>query len=142
MLKKFFVAFAVMFFLFSATSPTFAEKNEEFITVTGTGYGPKGANPNGSFYRSFARQAAKFDALRQLAENVDGVQVVAETSAEKGNIIYDRITFLIDEEISALLEKNAKQVGEAKFFTADDGKIYCEVTMKCPKSVTKSITKK
>ena len=91
MFKKFFAALAVMFFIFSATSTkTFAG---EVIKVTGAGIGPIGAKSGGSFYRSFARQVAKLDAMRNLVEMIGGVTVSSlEKRDPTGKIISDTTT--------------------------------------------------
>lgn len=91
MFKKFFVALAVMIFIFSASTAATAAKGD-VITVTGSAVGPSGANSNGSFYRSFARQAAKLDALCQLVELTLGVQVDSvATQDEDGKTISDKV---------------------------------------------------
>ena len=95
MLKKFFAALAVMIFIFSATpTKTFAtEFAGQIITATGVSEFPKSVNKNSSFYRSFARQAAKFDALSQIVEQVNFVQLDVEQTFDKdGKLVSEKLT--------------------------------------------------
>ena len=127
MLKKIFVAFAVMIFIFSAkTSATAAEDN--VITVTGSAVGPIGTNSNGSFYRSFARQAAKLDALCQLVELTLGVQIDSvATQDEDGKIISDKVQSKTTFDEKFWSKHFSKiEIVNVKFLS-DGG---CEVTMK------------
>ena len=136
MLKKFFAVLAVMIFIFSATPPTtFA--NQEFevfgkmtmpfpfeagvITVTGAAVGPKNAIVGSNFYKIFARQAAKIDALRQLIEALNQIHVEGGVTDD---IVKTKTTF--DETFWA--EHFSKiEVAEIKF--VDNGEV-CEVTVK------------
>lgn len=121
MLKKFFAVFFVVAFIFSSVNTTFAETEiKNVIRVTGIGYGLKGANPNSSFYKSFAKQTAKLDALVQLAELINGINIENDEN---------KYTTWIDEKASEKLIKNARQVGDSKFHADKEGEFRCEVTM-------------
>ena len=140
MLKKFFAALAVMIFIFSATPPTtFA--NQEFvisdtlttvpvpfeadkfsgsvITVTGSAVGPKNAIVGSNFYKSFARQAAKIDALEQLVESIQCTLTSADEAKVEIEVEFDEK--LWDKYFSKI------EIVEIKF--VDNGEV-CEVTLK------------
>ena len=150
--KKLAAMFLAAVMVFSAATPAFAENDSEWeeiytkiekshngyiiennvIFASGVGSGPKGATRNGSFYKSFARQAARFDALRRLAELANGVQVEATVDRdEAGNPIWETETVITsletNEKIMEILSKSSL-LGEAKFF--DDG--VCVLIMKMP----------
>lgn len=127
MFKKFFVALAVMIFIFSASTAATAAKGD-VITVTGSADGPSGANSNGSFYRSFARQAAKLDALCQLVELTLGVQVDSvATQDEDGKTISDKVQSKTTFDEKFWSQHFSKiEIVNVKFLS-DGG---CEVTMK------------
>ena len=94
------------------------------IRATGWGLGPKDTDIKSSFYKTYARQAAKLDALRQLAEICYGVTVNIENpsnGSSKNEVVKTRVPH---ENILLIAEK-ARQVGEAKFFQAGT----CEVAM-------------
>ena len=124
MFKKFFAALAVMIFIFSATpTKTFAgEHTGEVIEVAGIGMKPIGAKSNGSFYRSFARQVAKLDAMRNLAEQVQPVKI----KVQEGLTVSDKITtdLSLNEKFWNEYFSKVEVVG-VKF--KSDGS--CEVTM-------------
>ena len=128
--KKLAAMFVAAVIIFSAATPAFAEDNPNVIRVTGQGYGSKSGNSNGSFYRNYARQAARFDALRRLAEAIGGVQINAYSEEKGGRTTIDDLiaTSKADEKIAAKLSK-AKQVGEVKFLTDKNGFLYCELEM-------------
>jgi len=127
MLKKFCSVLAAMIFIFSATTSATAAKSD-VITVTGVAVGPSGANPNGSFYRSFARQAAKLDALCQLVELTLGVQIDSvATQDEDGKIISDKVQSKTTFDEKFWSKHFSKiEIVNVKFLS-DGG---CEVTMK------------
>lgn len=125
--KKLAAMFVAAVIIFSAATPAFAEDNPNVIRVTGIGYGPKGGNFKGSFYRNYARQAARFDALRQLAEDIADIHIESftDTVIDEGTVI---VKTTADKKIAAKLSK-AKQVGEVKFLTDEKGFVYCELEM-------------
>lgn len=92
------------------------------IRVTGSGVGKaayKKKSPGQ--YRLTAIQAARMDAQRKLLEAVEGVQVTAESSMRDLALESDQV-----KTRSAGLVKNAVEVGEARFNSAEG---IAEVTM-------------
>ncbi len=136
MIRKFIAAFVLIFF--AATSTVFAvtingvscedfyAKNElkagDVIRSEGIGVGPQNWNNQDNFYKTFARQAARMDALRQIVEEVDGV--VIEEDRKNPNIIISHISQ--DGKAFKLFEKNARVI-DVKFL--DGG--GCAVTVEC-----------
>ena len=121
MIRKFIAAFMIIFF--SATT-AFAADKPIVLTETGIGSAPSNWNQRDSFAKTFTRQAARMDALRKLAEGVNGVTVEWE---EDKDWISARIPH--DSKGFKLLEKNARQIGDVKFYFDNEGKLICEVTM-------------
>lgn len=101
-------------------------KAGDIIRVRGYGQAPSNWDQRDSFSKTFARQAARMDALRQLAEIVVGVHVEPNDAKDDFEHIVTRISQ--DSKTFKLLEKNARQIGAARF-SFDDGKLICEVTM-------------
>ena len=140
MIRKFIAAFVLMFIV---SSSAFAADEAKVIQVTAadepkviqvTGYGipPSNWDARDSFVKTFARQAARMDALRNLAEAIGTIHVQTKTTFDPdGNLEKDIVkTELIhDSKVFKLLTKNARQVGDAKFSFGDDGSLMCEVTM-------------
>lgn len=128
MIRKFIAAF-VMIFCLSTTAfasefiPVDGDKTRDYIKpgdiIRVDGFGMAQSNLK-NFYKNHARQAARLDALRQLIEDIYGVQV--EADKQNPNIVTSRISN--DDKAFKLLEKNARVV-DVKFF--DDG--ACQVTM-------------
>lgn len=100
-------------------------KAGDIIRVTGEGYPPSNWDQRDNFAKTFARQAARMDALRTLAEAIDGVTVTSEAPVAELDL-NDRFTTRIsqDSKLFKLLEKNARVV-DVKFL--DGG--GCAVTM-------------
>ena len=125
MIRKFIAAFMIIFF---AATTALAAENElkagDVIQVTGIGIQPENFNPNDSFAKTFARQVARMDALRQLAEVINGINV--EWDDEKD---YIKTWLPHDSKGFKLLERNARAVGDVKFYFSDKGRLVCEVTM-------------
>ena len=90
------------------------------VRATGTGISTKG---NVGQARALARRAAIVDAQRNLAEQVAGVQVTAETSMRDLEIEYD----IVKTRVAAII-KGMQMVGEPKWY--EDG--TCEVTLEMP----------
>ncbi|MBQ4402812.1 MAG: hypothetical protein II857_00180 [Selenomonadaceae bacterium] len=128
MIRKFIAAFVIIFFAASTTAFAAAEtKSGEVVhRVTGIGQAPTNWDQRDSFAKTFARQAARINALLNLVEAIDGI--ILETKTVGGIEI---ITTQIPQNSKAfkLLEKNARQVGDTKFYFYDDGSSSCEVTM-------------
>ena len=70
-----------------------------------------------------ARRAARMDAERNLAEQIKGVQVTAESSMKDLELEYDSVRTTVEALI-----KNMQEVGEPKFY--DDG--VCELVLEMP----------
>ena len=91
------------------------------IRVTGNAVGKKEYKDSPGQYRLTARQGARMDAQRKLAEYVNGVQVTAQSSMSDLAIINDQVK----TALRTIVLKNAIDVGEPTF--SADG--VCEVTM-------------
>ena len=134
MIRKFIAAFVIIFF--AATTTAFAaeetKSGEVVHCVTGDGQAPSNWDQRDSFAKTFARQAARMDALRQLAEYIGVSYIQSKLNVDPdGNVTknYVKSELIHDSKVFKLLEKNARQVGDAKFSFGDDGSSYCEVTM-------------
>ncbi len=122
MIRKFIAAFVIIFFAASTTA--FAADETKIIRVMGNGQAPSNWDQRDSFAKTFARQAARMDALLLLAEDVGVIHIQSTPSLN-----YVKTELIHDSKIFKLPEKNARQVGEAKFSFGNDGTLYCEVTM-------------
>lgn len=87
--------------------------SESDVIAIGIGYAPEGVGARG---RALARRAAIVDAYRMLAEEIEGIQVDAETTLENMMIKSD----VVKVKVSAVI-KGAHIVEETR--TADGG--YC-----------------
>lgn len=124
-MKKLFALVFAALLVMSATS--FAEAIQatsigsgtlETIQETGYGIGPMGANPKSSLYKTYARQAARLDALRLLIADVGGMDVeLIDDNPERTT------SHVTSKQLKQL--KNIRQVGEAKF--DEDG--ICSITL-------------
>jgi len=124
MLKKIFSALAVMIFIFSVSQKISAA---EVVTVTGSASGPKNAIVGSNFYKTFARQAAKIDALCQLVEVTQGVQFDSKSTVDdEGNLKSDfvKVETKFDENF---WNKHFSKIEVTKVKFLDEG---CEVTIK------------
>ncbi|MBF2052877.1 MAG: LPP20 family lipoprotein [Candidatus Sericytochromatia bacterium] len=90
------------------------------LTVTGSGVAAKGKNAGQA--RLLAQRAAMSDAYRQLAEAVNGVQVMAETTVKDFVTESDTIRL----SVSAVI-KGARQNGPTRYLS--DGTVEVDVTM-------------
>ena len=131
MIRKFIAAFVLILFVSSATAfaNTWTESSDYekgIIRVTGIGFGPHNWDKQDSFYKTFARQVARMDALRCLVENLIDFSVDKSTTVGDLDLGIDLIRTAInpDDKVFKLLEMNARQVGKARF---EDG--VCEVDM-------------
>ena len=135
MIRKLVAAFVTILFAASLHATAFADngfipvdgdtkrlldgnfKAGDIIRVTGVGAAPSNWDQRDSFAKTFARQAARMDALRSF---------VKYDYDESG----DKVTYRIsqDSKVFKLLEKNARQIGAARF-SFDDGKLICKVDM-------------
>ena len=110
-MKKFLALMFAALLMMSATT------SAKTIQATGYGMGPDGSDPKSSFYKTYARQAARLDAMRKLAEDISGINVNSDPEDE---------TVIISSSSSRILKtKKVRQVGEAKFDENGD----CEVTL-------------
>ena len=129
MIRKFIAAFMIIFF--SATTAFAAEIDGNVIRVTGTGYPPSNWNQQDSFAKTFARQAARMDALRGLVATleykVNQLDIRSTFVMKDFELTEDKLVIRISQDSQAfkLLEKNTRQVGNASF--SEDG--ACTVTM-------------
>ena len=148
MFRKFIAALVLVFFVMEST--TFAAtingvkatdyldnhelKAGDVISVTGIGLPPKNFDPNDSFAKTFARQVARMNALRELVETLESAvnrldirsTAVIENVVVKHDEIVSRISQ--DSKTFELLEKNTGQVGAARFLDYGND-ISCEVDM-------------
>lgn len=93
------------------------------IQVTGNGVGKaKYKNSSPGQYRLTARQAARMDAQRKLAEYVNGVYVTGNSSMSDLALEDDRVSTMLE----GVVLKNAIEVGEPRY---DNEYGICEVTM-------------
>lgn len=140
MIRKFFAAFTLIFFM---TNPTaLAAENYPSILVSfegvtaefkygkygypntvqekdilfaiGEAMGPRNWNKRDNFYKTFARQATRIAALRNLAEAMSGLKVEHFSNFKEG-IDKLRTTLIHNSKVFKLLEENARQVGNATF---------------------------
>ena len=121
MIRKFIAVFMIIFF---SVTTAFAAEEPTVYSATGIGNAPSNWDQRDSFAKTFARQAARMDALRQLAEVINGINV--EWDDEKD---YIKSWLPHDSKGFKLLERNAHQVGDVKFYFSDKGRLVCEVTM-------------
>lgn len=134
MIRKIIAACMIIFFTAAIPATVFAAsepKSDRVFQATGGGQAPLNWDQRDSFAKTFARQVARMDALRNLAEKISGVFVeTKEITAPDGTeheIIKTRLPH--DSKVFKLLKKNARQVGDAKFYFDNDGVLFCEVTM-------------
>ena len=128
MIRKFIAAFVIIFFAASTTAFA-AEKIKEGLDwdkglyiVEGNALGPFILDNRERFYKNLARQGARLDALRMLADFVGSYG----KGEEKGEIIMRNIS--ADKLKFQIIEKGAKQIGDAVF--SDDG--ICTLYMGLP----------
>ena len=117
MIRKFIAVFVLIFFAASTTAfaefiPVDGDKTREYlkagdiIRVEGVGLGPKNCDKQDSFYKIFARQAARMDALRQFVEEIGGVYI--EENKNNPKILTARTSH--DNKMFELITKHARQV--------------------------------
>ena len=88
------------------------------IQVTGNGAGKaKYKKTSPGQYRLTARQAARMDAQRKLAEFVNGVQVTGASSMSDLALEDDRVSTML----KGVVLKNAIEVGEARYDAVEPG---------------------
>ena len=128
MIRKFIVACVLILFVSSATAFANTWESSDYekgiIRVTGVGAGPHNCDKQDSFYKTFARQVARMDALRCLVENLIAFSVDKSTTVGDLGIDLIRTAINPDDNVFKFLETNARQVGKARF---EDG--VCEVDM-------------
>ncbi len=122
--KKFAACLTALMMLLAMTAFAMAEGDTDWgrgvIRVTGNGVGKAKYKNNPGQYKLTARQAARMDAQRKLAEYLEGVQVTAESSMSDLALEYDVV-----KTRTMGLVKNAVEVGEPTH--SPDG--ICEITM-------------
>ena len=126
--RKFTIMLTVLAFVMSIMMTTAFAANDGVdwekgvVRATGMAAGKSGeTRPN--LAKAQARRAARMDAERNLAEQISGVQVTAESSLKDLSIEYD----YVKTAVNALI-KNMREVGEPKFY--DDG--VCEIVLEIP----------
>lgn len=131
MFRKFIAAFVTILFAASIHTTALATdepelnlKSVEVIKATGYGTAPSNWDQRDSFAKTFARQAARIDALRNIAEMLSGVTL--EEDNQNSHIITTRISH--DSKVFKLLEKHARVI-DLKFRFNDEGKLTCDVVM-------------
>lgn len=107
----------ILALIFAALLATSSTSFAENLTIQETGYGqgPEGCDPKSCFYKTYARQAARLDALRHLNADIYSFEV---------ELIDDDPERTISHITSNKL-KNVRQVGEAEF--DEDG--ICRITL-------------
>lgn len=125
--KKFMACLTAVVMMATVMAVTvFAEGTTDWgqgvIRVMGNGVGKaKYKKSSPGQYRLTARQAARMDAQRKLAEYVNGVHVTGNSNMYDLALEDDRVA----TALKGVVLKNAIEVGEPKYF--EDG--VCEVTM-------------
>jgi len=130
MIRKFIAVFMMIFF---ATSTAFAAEkiktgedwDKGLIVVEGNAVGQVTLKEYPRFYKNYARQGARIDALRQLAETIKPITFL--TVAYNDNVIRTKISF--EEPFMKIIEMGAKQIGDV-IFNTDYG--ICTVYMSLP----------
>ena len=127
MIRKLVAAFVMILFAASLHSTALAFEPGDVFRETGVGQAPSNWDQRDSFSKTFARQAARMDALRNLAEIVSIIHIESTTTLVNDLEVvsdYVKSTLSQDDKAFKLLEKNARVV-DVKFL--DNGK--CQVTM-------------
>lgn len=128
MIRKFFAAFALIFFVMSSTA--FAADGIDWergvIRVTGIGAPPENFDPKDSSARTFARQAARMDALRNLYEMIAGSWVTATSTVRDFEIENNNV-------LSRMMQANLNNdfgIKQINIVFHEDGD--CQVTLELP----------
>ena len=137
MIRKIIAVCMIIFFTAAIPATVFAEsesipidgdetndylKASDIIRATGHGMPPSNLDKRDSFAKTFAREAARLDALRQFLDS----RISSDSSGIwKGEPKIITWKTLHDNKIFKLIKNHARQVGNAKF--SDDG--LCEVIM-------------
>ena len=101
------------------------------LTATGMGMGPANRSEKSSMYRTYARQAAKLDALRVLAEQVGGISVESYTEITELDVTADMVTSKINRGITTLVAQYARMTSEK---VLPGGGYEVTMEMKVPKN--------
>ena len=126
--KKCTVILTMMAFIMSIIATTaFAAESEVdwekgVIRAVGMAAG-KAGEKRANLAKAQARRAARMDAERNLAEQLEGVQVTAESSMKDLELVNDDVRTAV-----AAVIKNMREVGEARFY--EDG--VCEIVLEIP----------
>ena len=126
--KKFTIMLTILAFVMSIMAATAFAANDGVdwekgvVRATGIAAGKAGER-RFNLARAQARRAARMDAERNLAEQIRGVQVTAESSLKDLALEYD----YVQTAVTALI-KNMQEVGDPKFY--DDG--VCEIVLEIP----------
>ena len=127
MIRKFIAAFVIIFFAASTASAegikSGADWDKGLLIVEGNAVGPPTLDKNARFYKNFARQGARLDALNKLVEYLGAAESFS-------NVELNEISEKFSHENPAMkiIERGARQIGEATF--DKDG--VCTVWMSLP----------
>ena len=128
--KNFIVIFTMLAIILSTPTIVFADSyidwEKGIVRGTGLVLGPKNVNMKSNFYKTHARQAARLDALRNIAETIFGVDVIKDFEKDENGLERESITTKLNHESLIPVAKLAKQIGEAKFYEEDGA---CELSM-------------
>lgn len=123
MIRKFIAAFVIIFF--AATTVAFANTSIDWgrgvIRATGMGVGPLAWDKKDSFYRTYARQVAQLDALRNIAESFQGIHITPYSTVKDLALENDAVKTALTADVNPLRPMKISN----KFFS--DG--TCEVVM-------------
>ncbi len=137
-MKKFL---ALMFAVLLVTASSVSAKDESFfddyleydidaenkiISTIGFGYSQKGVTLKDSFCKTYTRQAARLDALRNLAKEIQGVEIEVSTPIRGNKAITEEE--IIKTHILSTVIKKAWQIGDAEFIE-DGDQVVCRVKM-------------
>ena len=127
MIRKFIAAFMIIFFAAATVSAAEIKGGEDWdkglYIVEGTALGPSTLDKNARFYKNFARQGARLDALNKLVEHIGAAENFS-------NVDLNEIRTKTSRENPAMkiIERGAKQIGDATF----DSYGVCTVWMSLP----------
>lgn len=123
--KIFITMLAMTVFILSTTATTTfaADDDGGYVEAKGWGMGPKNRNPKSSFYKLYARQAARLDALRKIYEMLVDVQIDRDTSVNSvmSDIVIEK---MIIKEIAT------KQVEKPNFYMDSNNQLICEEVLR------------
>ena len=112
MCKKILVSCLSAIMLLALTMTAIADSPVDWgkgvVRATGIGAGKKGTPQNSGIYRAQAKRAAIMDAQRNLAENVKGVRITAESTMEDLSLQSDVVRTRVDTIIKGMNEVSSQ----------------------------------